>query len=638
MMDSIPNEELAARIAQLPTQPGIYQYKNADGKIIYVGKARNLRSRVRSYFQSGRPMDAKTKALIRVIADIEIIVTDTEAEALLLENNLIKEHKPKYNILLKDDKTYPYIRITNEEFPRLFSTRHVVRDGSRYFGPYTDGKYLSYLLRTLRSLFPLRSCDLPLTESSIAQNKFKVCLDYHIKKCEGPCQAFSSREQYNAYIRQAVQVLNGRTRELEMVLEKEMMQLSEEMRFEQAMAVRNRLLLLREYTGKQKVISPDLIDRDVFALASIDDDACVLALTVRDGKMLGKRHYFVAQASSRDPKDILYSVLGRHYAEQDMIPDEIFLPFELEGEEYELQWLSEKKGGAVLIHIPKIGDKKKLVSMAHTNAEFLLREMHLQQAAREQALPRGVASLQKDLSMAVPPRRIECFDNSHMQGTDYVSSMVVFIDGRPKKSEYRKFKIRSFTGNDDFAAMREVVQRRYSRVIAEGLPMPDLIIIDGGKGQLSSAMEILTSLGLHEKVKVIGLAKRLEEVFLPAEPEPVLLPRTSTSLRLLQSLRDEAHRFAITYHRQLRDKRTLHTELLEISGIGQKTADMLLREFGSVKGILQAGSELIEKKAGKKTARILEEWRNSLAGKQNIHVHQEHIDAPAPDDEEFTEL
>lgn len=592
---------LLQKVGGLPTKPGIYIYKNDSGSIIYVGKAKNLRNRVRSYFQD-RPMDAKTKALIRYIHDVEIIVTDTETEALLLENNLIKQHRPKYNILLKDDKTYPSIRITNEEFPRIFSTRTIIRDGSTYFGPYTDGKYLYHLLRTLRSIFPLRSCDLPLSQHSITAGKYKVCLDYHIKKCNGPCVGYESKEEYSMHIKQAIQILNGKTRDVERMMEERMSELADAMRFEEAAAIRNRLHHLREYVAKQKVVSSDLIDRDIFAISVIDDDACIVILNIRDGKMVGKRHFFIAQASGRDTSELLRVALERYYLESESYPTEILLPFEIEDAEYDLSWLKEKKGSAIEIVVPKIGDKKKVISMAETNATFLVRELHLQRASRDQALPRGVAILQQDLRLEKAPRRIECFDNSHIQGTDYVSSMVVFSDGKPKKSDYRKFKLGSFEGNDDFAAMKEVIRRRYDKAPEDLMTLPDLIVIDGGKGQLSAAMEVISGLEHMQSIPVIGLAKRLEEIVLPGQSDTLLLPRTSTGLRLLQAIRDEAHRFAITYHRSLRDKRTLSTELTEIQGIGEKTATKLLKEFGSVKHIKEASKEAIIDCIGKAQA------------------------------------
>lgn len=596
---------LAEKVAGLPTKPGVYQYVNQSGEIIYVGKAKNLRSRVRSYFLPNRYADAKTKVLVSKIRDVQVIVTDSEVEALILENNLIKQFKPRYNILLKDDKTFPFIRITNEEFPRVFSTRKVVRDGSRYFGPYTDGKYLHYLLKTIYSLFPLRSCDLPLSDATIAAGKYKVCLDYHIKKCEGPCQNFVSRERYNSYVEQCAKILNGRTKDVEKTLEAEMMRSAEAMKFEDAAAARNRLLSLREYSAKQKIVTTDDIDRDVIALAREDDDVCAVVFNVRDGKMVGKRHFFLKTTIAAEDAELMQRVIETYYFDSDFVPEEIIISHEAENEATLREWLRSRRKAAVDVVCPKVGDKKKLIAMAITNAEFQLRELAIAKARREQALPRGVLSLERDLRMDRPPRRIECFDNSHLQGSDYVSSLVVFSDGRPLKSDYRKFKIKTFTGNDDFEAMREVVRRRYQRMLDEKSPLPDLIMIDGGKGQLSSAMEILTELGIADKTTVIGLAKRLEEVFLPQESDPVLLPRTSTSLRLLQAIRDEAHRFAITFHRQLRDKRTFQTELTDIPGVGEKTAQKLLVTFGSVEGVRQAALKDLAQCAGKKTAELL---------------------------------
>lgn len=596
---------LSEKVAGLPTKPGVYQYFNQTGEIIYVGKAKNLRSRVRSYFLVNRYADAKTKVLVSKIRDVQVIVTDSEVEALILENNLIKQFKPRYNILLKDDKTFPFIRITNEEFPRVFSTRKVVRDGSRYFGPYTDGKYLHYLLKTIYSLFPLRSCDLPLTDATIAAEKYKVCLDYHIKKCEGPCQNFVSRERYNSYVEQCAKILNGRTKDVEKALEAEMMRSAEAMKFEDAAAARNRLLSLREYSAKQKIVTTDDIDRDVIAIAREDDDVCAVVFNVRDGKMVGKRHFFLKTTIAAEDGELMQRIVETYYFDNDFVPEEIIISHEAENESTLREWLRSRRKAAVDVVCPKVGDKKKLIAMAITNAEFQLRELAIAKARREQALPRGVLSLERDLRMDRPPRRIECFDNSHLQGTDYVSSLVVFSDGRPLKSDYRKFKIKTFTGNDDFEAMREVVRRRYQRILEEKSPLPDLIMIDGGKGQLSSAMEILTELGIADKTTVIGLAKRLEEVFLPEESDPVLLPRTSTSLRLLQAIRDEAHRFAITFHRQLRDKRTFQTELTDIPGVGEKTAQKLLVTFGSVEGVKKADLKDLTTCAGKKTAAIL---------------------------------
>ncbi|MBL0320868.1 MAG: excinuclease ABC subunit C [Ignavibacteria bacterium] len=597
------SEALETKIAGLPTKPGVYLHKDAEGQIIYVGKAKSLRNRVRSYFQEGRPVDAKTKALVRKIADLEVIVTDTEVEALILENTLIKEHRPKYNILLKDDKSYPYIRITKEEYPRVFKTRRVVRDGSKYFGPYTDGTYLYSLLKTLRSIFPLRSCELALTDATIEAGRWKVCLDYHIKKCDGPCEGHIDRERYNEYIRQAQQVLNGRTKDLERQLEERMMQLAEELRFEDAAVVRGRLDRLREYTSKQKVLATDDTDRDVFALSRAEGTACTVVFTIRDGKLIGKRHYFIGGSRDRSDSEILRTTIERWYLEAEHFPDEVLIQTEIEDVDVLAEYLREQRGKNVEILVPKIGDKRKLLAMAEMNADVLLRELLMQQAQKDQSMPRAILSLQQDLRMERMPRRIECFDNSHMQGTDYVSSMVVFVDGKPKKSEYRHFKLRTVEGNDDFEAMKEVITRRYSRALEEGTDLPDLVIIDGGKGQLSHAMEIFASLGLIGRFTVVGLAKRLEEVFVPGQSVPLYLAKTSASLRLLQQARDEAHRFAITYHRTLRDKRTLQTELTEIPGVGEASAQKLLSIIGSVERVRESTYEVLAEVVGKTMAK-----------------------------------
>lgn len=598
-----PMVTLEDKIANVPTSSGVYQYKNDRGDVIYVGKAKNLRNRVRSYFQKGRPVDAKTKALVRHIVDVDIIVVDSEVEALILENTLIKKLKPKYNILLKDDKSYPYIRVTNEPFPRIFLTRRVVRDGSKYFGPYTDTGYARYLLKMLRTLFPIRSCDLVINDETIARGKMKVCLDFHIKKCEGPCEGRVSQDAYTAMIKQAVQVLGGKTKLVEREMEAEMERLAEEFRFEEAAFVRNRYHALKEYESRQKVVSTDPIDRDIMAVAHQDDDACSVIFKVRDGKLVGKQHFYLANAGGKAEEELLQSTFERFYLESDDVPREVVLPVELAEQETLEQWLAGKRGSKVDVVVPKIGDKLKLVKMVAANAQFLLKELEIQRLKRDDAVPRTVLALERDLRLKKAPRRIECFDNSHFQGSETVSSMVVFVDGRPKKSEYRKYKIQTVEGIDDFKSMQEVVRRRYKRMVEEKSEQPDLIIVDGGKGQLSHAVEILQDLGLYEKIPIIGLAKRLEEVFFPGQSEALMLPKSSSSLRLLQQVRDEAHRFAITFHRSLRDKRTLHTELTEIPGIGEKTAQKLLIRFGSVEGLRQADDDEVEKAVGAATAR-----------------------------------
>jgi len=507
---------------------------------------------------------------------------------LILEDTLVKKHKPRYNILLKDDKSYPYVRVTKEEYPRVFPTRNIIRDGSKYYGPFTDVRHLKRVMKVIRSLFRLRSCDYKIDQETIEKKKYKICLDYHIDKCDGPCEGLISREAYNQNVQNAVRILNGKTREIEKQLMEQMEKLSEEMKFEEAAVVKSQYLILREYLSHQKLVSADLIDRDVFGMSRIEGSACTLVFKIRDGKMTGRRHFIIPKAEGQSDDRILQSSVEKWYLETEFIPREIYLPMEFEDEGFIQDWLRKKRGKAVDIIVPKLGDKKQLVSLASTNAEYLLRDYHIAIAKREQTTPKAVLSLQRDLRLSKPPIRIECFDNSHIQGSELVSSLVVFEDGKPKKSDYRKFKIKTVGKNDDFAAMREAVSRRYRRLKEEGAELPDLVIIDGGKGQLSAAYSILQELELEDKIPVIGLAKRLEEVFFPNVKDSILLPKTSSSLRLIQHLRDEAHRFAITFHRQLRDKRTLQTELTEIKGIGEKTAQKLLIEFGSVENIKKA--------------------------------------------------
>ena len=602
------NPDLENKLTQLPTKPGVYMFKDSSNRIIYVGKAKNLRNRVRSYFQEGRLVDAKTRAMVSHIYDLEYIIVDTEDEAFILEDTLIKRHKPKYNILLRDDKTYPYIRITNEEFPRIFSTRRVVRDGSKYFGPYSDVSTMKALLRFIRNIFFVRSCQLNLTEESIAKNKFRLCLDYHIHKCEGPCVGYVSKEQYSNNIKKAIQILNGRTKDLEKQMQDEMDSLSEQMKYEEAAAVRDRLNKLHDFANKQKIVSSDLIDRDVFGLFRSNEFACSVVFIVREGKLIGRKHFIIKDAQNSENSEILQRTLESWYLERDFLPKEIFLPTEPLDLEYLTDWLSKRFNHSLTISIPQSGEKAKLVQMANSNAEQILIEYLNAIEMREKIIPRAVQSLQRDLRLKRPPMHIECFDNSHIQGTDLVSSMVVFEGGKPKKSEYRKFKNETVLRNDDFAAMKEAVRRRYTRVMNENKQLPDLIVIDGGKGQLNIAYEVLEELQIADKVPIIGLAKRLEEIFIPGQSESIQLPKSSSSLILLQHIRDEAHRFAITYHRKLREKRTLQTELMAIPGIGKKRAEQLLQHFGSVKRVYDATKEELREVVNEKTAEAIWEY------------------------------
>lgn len=599
---------LQDKLETLPTQPGVYKFKDAAGKVLYVGKAQNLRSRVRQYFSAkSRLPEPRIAKLVEKVADVELMVTDSEVEALILEANLIKSLKPRYNVLLKDDKSYPYIVMTNEPFPRVFVTRRIRKDGSRYFGPYADVKTMRFALKTVRDIFMIRSCNYDLNEDTISKKKFKICLDYHIKKCEGPCEGLVSKEHYNSMINQVAQVLKGRTDAVVLSLKADMDRLAEELRFEEAARMRDRMKAVEVYNEKQRVVDRREVNRDIIAVAAKGDDACGVIFQVRDGKVLGSRHFYLHNVQDRPEGHLLEALIERYYLEADDLPGEIVLSAPVESEALIRSWLENRAQHPVQFEVPKSGEKAKLVAMVRNNATLLLGELELQRMKRGDFVPHAVQALQRDLRMAMPPRRIECFDISNIQGSDSVASMVVFVDGKPKKSEYRKFKIRTVTGPDDFASMQEVIERRYSRMLEQDLPRPDLIMVDGGKGQLSSAVEILARLGL-EATPVIGLAKRLEEVFLPAEHEPVPIPRTSSGLKLLQQIRNEAHRFAITFHRSLRSKRILQTELDLIKGVGKVRARELLEVFGSVQGVKFASEEQLSDIVGLKVAQKIQEY------------------------------
>ncbi|HEY6952476.1 MAG TPA: excinuclease ABC subunit UvrC [Bacteroidota bacterium] len=574
---------LAEKLESLPPNPGVYQFKSAEGKVLYVGKAANLRSRVRQYFQKSRAPEPRLESMIAKIVDVELVVTGSEVEALILEANLIKKLKPRYNVLLKDDKSYPYIVITNEPFPRIFVTRRKV-PGGKYFGPYTDVKTMRFALKTVRDIFMIRSCNYDLTEESIAAHKFKICLDYHIHKCEGPCEAFVSAGHYNRKIAQAAQVLRGKTKLVVESLEEEMKQYSAQLKFEDAGRIRDQVKALAVYTEKQRVVDDKQLDKDIVGLSVKGDDACGVVFKVREGKVVGSQHFYLGNVEAKAAGEIIELLLERYYLEAEDVPPEIVLSDPPLSAELLSQWLRDRRGGEVRLEVPQAGDKAKLIAMTKNNAQYWLDELEIQRMKRGDFVPHSLKALQRDLRLESLPRKIECFDNSNIQGSDPVSSLVVFEDAKPKKSEYRKYKIRTVVGPDDFASMKEVVERRYTRMLQEQSPLPDLIVVDGGKGQLSSAVEVLQKLGITN-TPVIGLAKKLEEIFVPGQNEPILLPRTSSGLRLLQQLRDEAHRFAITFHRQLRSKRILQTELDLIKGIGKKRAQELLEAFGSVQGV-----------------------------------------------------
>lgn len=591
------------KLGLLPTKPGVYRFINKEGTVIYVGKAQNLRTRVRQYFQSTRSLDPRIEAMVSKIYDLEVTVTDTEVEALILEANLIKELKPRYNVVLKDDKSYPYIAITQEEYPRVIVTRKRVPQGAEYFGPYTDVRAMRAALKTIRSLFMIRSCNYDLTDETIRKKKYKVCLDYHIKKCGGPCEGFVSNDEYNRMIRQVANVLKGKTKEVRKYLEMEMNRKAEELRFEEAAIYRDKIQQLSVYEEKQKIVDPYERDRDLFAIAIMQNEACSVLFKAREGKIIGSRTFIFTNVHSETPGILLEHVLEQYYIENDDYPELILVSDPLPSQSLLVEWLKQISHREISIMVPNDANDLKIIELVRKNAEYHLNEYLMRKTESSEFIPESLKALQRDLRLQELPRRIECFDISTLQGTDTVASMVVFENGKPKKSDYRKYHVKTVEGQDDFASIREVIERRYSSIEEE---KPDLIIIDGGKGQVSSAQAILKSIRIS--IPVIGLAKRLEEIYRPGEPDALILPKTSSSLRLLQRIRDEAHRFAVQFHRTVRKKRILSSELDLIEGIGKRRAQELLEVFGSVQAIRFATEDQLAEIVGQKTAERIREY------------------------------
>ena len=498
------------KVKQVPTKPGVYFFKNETGEIIYIGKAKHLRNRVRSYFQNSKHQSAKNISMIKRIADIEWIVVRTEVEALLTEANLIKKHQPHYNINLRDDKSFPYIRITKEPYPRVFITREIIRDGSKYFGPYTDVRHLRRSLKAVHRIFPVRSCDYFIDDKSIKDKKVSLCLDYHIKKCDGPCEGMVNEKDYNDMIKQVIEFLQGRTKETELYIKNQMQKASTQMRFEDAGIYRDQLHAIGKFKDQQRKVAADFEDRDVFALAKEEDYGVAVIVRIRNGRITSREKISLRNIDDSD-EVMMETIITRFYLETDFIPKEISLPNDPNNKDQLITWLKEKRGGAIKLQIPQKGERAKEVRLAFQNAKLLLGEWLINRKKRMELVPKMINQLQEDLHMKVPPRKIEAFDISHLGGTNTVASMVCFVDGKPRKSLYRKFKVKTVNGIDDFASMREIVQRRYKRVKKEGISLPDLILIDGGKGQLSMAVSALRELGL-DYLPIIGLAKRLEEV------------------------------------------------------------------------------------------------------------------------------
>jgi excinuclease ABC, C subunit len=577
-------EALAEKLKLLPDSPGVYIMKDAHGKIIYVGKAVVLKNRVRQYFQSSRSQAPKVRAMVSHIADFETIMTANEVESLILEANLIKKHRPRYNIRLKDDKSYPYVKVTvQEDFPRVFITRRVMHDGARYFGPYTNVTALRDSLKLLRRLFPLRTCRI-MPE--------RPCLEYHIKRCLAPCVGKVSQEDYGAMIRAVLLFLEGRTDDVERALERRMQHAAGAYHFEIAARLRDQLAAVRAAAQRQNIVT-GAGDQDAIGMARSSVGVCVQIFFIRSGKMIGREHFLLRGSEEESDVDVLRAFLEQYYNQATFVPREVLLPQVLADADREViqNWLSEKKGGGrVVLLTPQRGTKRDLIVMATGNAEKFLADEQTRQSLSDQQTMGAVEELGRYLGLEKAPYRMECFDISHNQGQETVASMVVFEGGLPKKSDYRRFKIKSAEGKpDDFLSMREVTTRRYVGLPEEELP--DLIVIDGGKGQLSSALEIIRMEAGHKDVPVVGLAKQFELIFTEGRPDPVELPRRSASLYLIQRIRDEAHRFAITFHRKLRSKRNLVSVLDHIVGVGPKRRQSLWTHFGTLDKIKAASIE-----------------------------------------------
>ena len=589
--------ELSQKIKSIPRKPGVYLFHDESGKVLYVGKAKVLRSRVRSYFRKSSLSIPRIQNMVKKISDIEWLVTRSESEALLTEAAMIKEHEPRYNILMRDDKSYPYVRITNEPFPQVLLTRKIVNDGSRYFGPFTEVYNLRETLKVIHKIFPVRSCSYLINDDIIARKKISVCLDYHIRKCLGPCEGLQSQEDYSAMIEEVVRFLHGRTDKIVKQLRNEMVEASKRQDYEEAALYRDRISAVEAFTKRQRKISASFADQDIIAVAVQQKDACAAVIRLRNGRIIGRERMFLSGVHEQNMNEILSGFMKQFYLESDFLPQEILLQEKPEGCDSLAEWLSKKRGKKVTITAPQRGEKAKLVRLSLQNAELLLAENIRKRERRRELVPEMIQQLQADLNLEVPPRRIEAFDISNIQGSNPVGSMVCFVDGVAKKSEYRKFKIKTVKGIDDFAMIREVVLRRYSRLKSEKATFPDLILIDGGKGQLSMAVSALQELGLSY-ISVIGLAKRLEEVYVPGSSDPQNIPKSSPGLFLLRRIRDEAHRFAVTFHRLRRKKAATESIFDGISGIGPARRKNLLTKFENVKTIADASTEKIAAEVG----------------------------------------
>jgi len=595
-------EQLKPVIQSLPGKPGIYEYFDVEGKILYIGKAKDLKKRVASYFNKENALSGKLRVLVRKIARIEHMVVDSELDALLLENNLIKKCQPRYNIQLKDDKTFPWICIKNERFPRIFSTRNVIRDGSEYFGPYASVRMMRTLLDLTRQLYPLRNCKLNLSEENIRKKKFKVCLEYHIGNCKGPCEGLQSEEEYNDTIDGIKQIIKGNISSVSKQL-KELMQIhATNLEFEKAQLIKEKIELLDRYQSKSTIVSPKINNLDVFSIITDEKYGYVNFLRVIDGAIVQTHTVEIRKKLDETPEELLTYTINDFRQRFDSDAREIIVPFQPEMELPGINML-----------IPQRGDKKKLLDLSQRNAFYYKSEKIKQRALvdPERHTKRILQQIKNDLRLKELPVRIECFDNSNIQGKFPVAAMVAFSNAKPDRKEYRHFNIKTVEGPNDFASMEEIIMRRYKRVLEEKNPLPQLIVIDGGKGQLNAAIKSLEALGLRGKITIIGIAKKLEEIYYPEDSLPLYLDKKSETLKIIQHLRDEAHRFGITHHRKRREKGTIKSVLTEINGIGYSYAQKLLWKFKSVKNIKKASLEELQGAIGRSKGQIVFDYFKS---------------------------
>lgn len=589
-------------LANIPHKPGVYQFFDAEGTLVYIGKAKDLRNRVGSYFNQDTQMNGKTRMLVSKIRKISFTIVDTEIDAWLLENSLIKKHKPRYNIMLKDDKTYPWIIIKKEPFPRVFWTRNRVKDGSTYFGPYASVGMMHTILDLIKETYPLRTCTLPLTKPNIEAGKFKVCLEYQIGNCKGPCQAYQSETDYEQNITEIKEILNGKIGNVIRDVKQIIKTAVEELNFELAHQYQRKLQILEKYQSKSTVVSSSITNVDVVTIASDDRYAFVNYLKIMNGSIIQAQTIEIKKRLDETDEELLTLAISEFRAKFNSTSKEVIIPFEISLSDPELRFT-----------VPKMGEKKSLLELSQKNVLFFKKEKLNQYEKLNPDLrsERILTQMQKDLRLTKLPHHIECFDNSNFQGAYPVSAIVVFKDAKPSKKDYRHFNVKTVEGPNDFATMEEAVYRRYKRMLDENEPLPQLIIIDGGKGQLSSAVSSLKKLGIERQVTIIGIAKRLEELFYPGDSYPLYLDKKSETLKVIQQLRDEAHRFGITFHRKKRDQGTLKTELEAIPGIGKTTADKLLRHFKSVKRIKEAEERELADVLNKTQVKTLLEYFNN---------------------------